>query len=60
MLSQMLAVAITIVAAHGIVLSLYVEPVYTLTATILLGLAIAGVTNARGPLVPWRRTAPSN
>ena len=57
LLSQMLAVAITIVAAHGIVLSLYVEPVYTLTATILLGLAIAGVTNTRGSLLPWKRSA---
>lgn len=61
-LSQMLAMAVVIIAAHGVVLSLYVEPVYTLTASLLLGLAIAGVTDERGPLVPWKRrvTAPSS
>lgn len=47
-MSQMLAVAIVVVASHGIVLSLYVEPVYTLTASVLLGLALAGVGNTRG------------
>ena len=54
-LSQMLAMTIAIIAAHGVVLSLYVEPVYTLTASVLLGLAIAGVTDGRGRLVPWKR-----
>ena len=54
-MSQMLAMAIVIIAAHGIVLSLYVEPVYTLTASVLLGLAIAGATDARGSLLPWSR-----
>jgi hypothetical protein len=47
MMSQMLAMTVVIVAAHGIVLSLFVEPVYTLTASILLGLAIAGVAGTR-------------
>ena len=49
-MSQMLATAVVIVAAHGIVLSLYVEPVYTLTASILLGLALAG--GATRPTAP--------
>ncbi|HEX2123950.1 MAG TPA: O-antigen ligase family protein, partial [Thermoanaerobaculia bacterium] len=55
-LSQMLAMAVVIVAAHGVVLSLYVEPVYTLTASLLLGLALAGARNVRGSLLPWKRS----
>jgi hypothetical protein len=47
LLSQMLAMTVVIVAAHGIVLSLFVEPVYTLTASIVLGLAAAGVAGMR-------------
>ena len=58
-LSQMLAMAVVIVAAHGVVLSLYVEPVYTLTASLLLGLALAGARNVRGSLWPWKRSAPA-
>ena len=53
----MLAMAIVIVAAHGIILSLYVEPVYTLTASVLLGLSIAGVADVAGPLLPWKKPA---
>jgi hypothetical protein len=53
----MLAMAIVIVASHGVVLSLYVEPVYTLTTSLLLGLALAGARNVRGSLLPWKRTA---
>lgn len=56
-MSQMLAMAIVIVAAHGIVLSLYVEPVYTLTASVLLGLSIAGVGDVSGSLLPWKKSA---
>jgi len=56
-MSQMLAMAIVIVAAHGIVLSLYVEPVYTLTASVLLGLSIAGVGDVSGSLLPWKKNA---
>ena len=52
--SAMAAMSVVIVAAHGVVLSLYVEPVYTLTVSLVLGLAIAGVTDLRGPLLPFR------
>lgn len=52
--SAMAAMAVVIVAAHAVVLSLYVEPVYTLTVSLVLGLAIAGVTDLRGPLLPFR------
>ena len=50
---------VVIFAAHGVVLSLYVEPVYTLTISVLVGLAIAGVMNLEGSLLPWKRTPSS-
>ena len=49
-----LAAAVVTVAAHGMILSLYVEPVYTLVVSLLLGLALAAGMEARGPLLPWR------
>ena len=54
--STLLAMSVVILAAHGVVLSLYVEPVYTLTVTVLLGLAIAGVVDLEGSLLPWKRS----
>ena len=56
-LAQMLAMAVVIVAAHGVVLSLYVEPVYTLTASVILGLAIVGIANGTASLLPWKNRA---
>jgi O-Antigen ligase len=47
--------AVVIVAAHGMVLSLYVEPVYTLVVSLLLGLAMAAGMDSGGPLLRWRR-----
>ena len=57
MLAQMLAMAVVIVASHGVVLSLYVEPVYTLTASLILGLAIVGIANGTASLLPWKDRA---
>lgn len=48
------AAAVVTLAAHGMILSLYVEPVYTLVASLLLGVALAAGMDARGPLLPWR------
>jgi uncharacterized membrane protein len=56
--SSMAAMSIVIVAAHAVILSLYVEPVYALTVSILLGLAIAGVTDMPGPLLPFKIPTP--
>jgi hypothetical protein len=36
------------------VLSLYVEPAYTLAASIALGAGIASGANLAGSLVPWK------
>ncbi len=49
-----IAAAVVTVAAHGMILSLYVEPVYTLVVSLLLGIALAAGMDARGPLLPWR------
>lgn len=48
------AAAVVTLAAHGMILSLYVEPVYTLVVSLLLGVALAAGMEARGPLLPWR------
>jgi O-antigen ligase len=58
--ATLVAAAVVIAAAHGVILSLYVEPIYTLVVTLVLGLATAGIANLGAPLWPWRRgTAPS-
>jgi hypothetical protein len=49
-----LAAAIVTVAAHGMILSLYVEPVYTLVVSLLLGLGLAAGMESRGPLLASR------
>jgi len=46
-------------AAHGAILSLYVEPTYTLTITLLLGFATVSGLGLGAPLRPWRSKAPS-
>ena len=59
--STLAATSVAVIAAHGVVLSLIVEPVYTLIASVALGLAFAGVTDIQGPLLPWkaRKAAPA-
>lgn len=57
-LATLLAAAVLIAAAHALILSLYVEPVYTLGISLLLGLGMA-----HGPLprsiLPWRKAEPA-
>jgi O-Antigen ligase len=48
------AVAVVIVAAHALILSLYVEPIYTLTVSLIVGLAMAGAAGVSGSILPWR------
>ncbi len=53
--STFAAFAVAIVGAHAVVLSLYVEPIYSLTVSLIVGLAIAGAANISGSiLLPWR------
>ena len=39
------------------ILSLYVEPIYMLVISLLLGLAAAGMTDLKAPLLPWKARA---
>ena len=48
-----------IVAAHGMVLSVYVEPVYTLVVSLILGLAMAAGMDSGSPLLRRRYAAHS-
>lgn len=54
--SALTTVAVVMVAAHGVVLSLFVEPIYTLTVSLLLGLTLSGAPE-NGALSPRRRRA---
>ncbi|MDQ3783916.1 MAG: O-antigen ligase family protein [Actinomycetota bacterium] len=45
-------------AAHAVVQNLYVEPIYTLTICLVLGLAMAGRLASGVPVVPGRRHPP--
>jgi hypothetical protein len=50
----MLTGALLAAAAHAVILSLYVEPIYTLTISLVIGLAMAGTTNLGASVIPWR------
>ena len=51
------AVAVVIAAAHAVILSLYVEPIYTLTISLVLGIA-ASVSDEVGVREPGSHDAP--
>lgn len=53
-LALLLAAGVVTAAVHAVILSLYVEPVYMLVISILLGLAVAGMTDLGAPLRPWK------
>ncbi len=50
-----IATAAVIAAAHGVILSLYVEPTYTLTIMLVMGLALSAAGPGGPPLLPWRK-----
>lgn len=58
-LATLLAASVIAAAAHAVILSLYVEPTYTLTVSLLLGLAMAGTTDLGATIVPWRTSRAS-
>lgn len=49
------ATSMIIVGAHAVILSLYVEPTYTLSVSIVLGFAASAVSGLSGSILPWRR-----
>jgi hypothetical protein len=54
-LSSAAAWAVVIAASHGVILSLYVEPIYTLVVSLLLGLATAVGLRLPVTVLPFRR-----
>lgn len=52
--AALLGMSCVIAAAHGVILSLYVEPVYTLSISVLLGLAVAAGQDLPCGLLPAR------
>ena len=57
--NTMLAAAVLIAAAHGAVLSLFVEPIYTLSISIVMGLAMAAGLGAGRSIWPWHKASAS-
>jgi hypothetical protein len=54
--SSLAAAAIVITGAHAVILSLYVEPAYTLVVSLILGLAMTGAASLPTSVWPWRTT----
>jgi O-Antigen ligase len=48
------AAAMLAAAAEAVILSLYVEPIYTLIISVLVGLCMAGTLDLRASVWPWR------
>lgn len=56
--ATMIATCMVIAGAHAVILNLFVEPVYTLTVSVIVGLAIAGATDlSPRALLPRRRAS---
>lgn len=56
--ATLLTASVVTVAAHAVILSLYVEPIYTLVISLVLGAALTGAQNLKGSIWPWRRSRP--
>jgi hypothetical protein len=52
--AALLAFSIVGAAAHAVILSLFTEPIYTLTVSLVLAMAVAGATNLGVSVWPWR------
>jgi hypothetical protein len=50
----LLAAAVMAAGAHAVILSLYVEPIYTLVISLVIGLAMAGAGGLSTSVWPWR------
>ncbi|MDP9068659.1 MAG: O-antigen ligase family protein [Actinomycetota bacterium] len=55
MFATLATAAVVIAAAHAVILSLYVEPIYTLVISLVLGVAMAGSWQLPRSVWPWRR-----
>lgn len=54
LLRSLVTAALVAAAAQGVILSLFVEPIYTLVISILIGLAMAGTTSLTSSVWPWK------
>lgn len=59
LLATLACAAVLIAAAHALILSLYVEPIYTLCISLLLGLGMAHGELPRS-ILPWRKMEPAS
>ena len=55
--STLVTAGVVAAAAHAVILSLYVEPMYTLGISLLLGIAMAPASRLSASVVPWRTRA---
>lgn len=58
-LRALLAAAVIAAAAHAVILSLFVEPIYTLVISLVLGLAMASTDELPRSVWPWRKAVTS-
>ena len=49
--------AVLAVAAHAVILSIYVEPIYTVVISLVLGLGMAGNIDLPTSVFPWRSSS---
>lgn len=56
-LRSLLTAAVLAAAAHAVILSLFVEPIYTLVISLVLGMAMAGTDDLLRSVWPWRKAA---
>ena len=54
--ATLITASVVTVAAHAVILSLYVEPIYTLVISLVLGAAMASAQGLVGSVWPWRRS----
>lgn len=54
MFSTLATMSIVIIASHAVILSLFVEPIYTLVVSLVVGLAMAGTSSLSRSVLPWR------
>lgn len=55
LLRTLLTGAVVAVAAHAVILSLFVEPIFTLVVSLTLGLAMSGAFSLGHSVWPWRK-----
>jgi ABC-type multidrug transport system fused ATPase/permease subunit len=55
--ASLLTASLVMAAAHAVILNLFTEPIYTLTVSLLLAVAMAGALQLGSSVLPWRTRA---